>query len=601
MTIRTSRAMANLLALCVTVASLALPHPAGAQGAAAPPRDVPMPRPTGTASIAGVVRTADETGAPVRRARVTLNSLDRGGPSAGSGRAETATTDAEGRFVFRDLPAGRYAVQASKRAWLDANYGAARLGRPGTPVAVRAGETIANVEIRMARGAVIAGAVRDESGEPQPGVWVRVLQFVTRDGARALERPASANTNDPITDDEGAYRVFGLPPGDYLVVAGLRFSQGSGLGGDEVQLMAAASGARGATVTNAPVFFPGTPDMSAAATITVSAGEERLGVDIPFAYLPTARVTGRLTLPSGVPPPMQEVRQARTECRMTPVGFEDLLAQPLAASVATVQPDGQLVFPGIPPGRYTIVCAAGRPSPAGGGPELTGWAETTVTVSGQDQEVALVLATPSAIAGRVEFESASSPDGPAAATQIRVRGLGKARLLRPEYTGRPGPDGTFRFPSIVPGRWVITGLPAGGWTVKSVRAGGREVESALEIGPGQMVEDLVVTFTDRPSELSGTLTDAGGRPASEYFVIAFGVDPAAWGPHSRRIQSARPASDGVFSMKGLPAGEYYLAALTDVEPGEWFSPAFLEQVVGAAVKVRVADGGKTVQSLQIAR
>src|SRR6185436_16777535 len=119
-----------------------------------------------------------------------------------AGLWDTATTDANGRFAFRNLPAGRYAIQGTKRAWLDANFGAERLGRPGTPIAIREGESRADLTIRMTRGAVITGTVRDPGGEPQPGVIVRVLQFVTRNGARALERPATA-TAELVSDDQG--------------------------------------------------------------------------------------------------------------------------------------------------------------------------------------------------------------------------------------------------------------------------------------------------------------------------------------------------------------------------------------------------------------
>jgi len=68
---------------------------------------------------------------------------------------------------------------------------------------------------------------------------------------------------------------------------------------------------------------------------------------------------------------------------------------------------------------------------------------------------------------------------------------------------------------------------------------------------------------------------------------------------SRRVRSLRPATDGGFSLKGLPAGDYYIAALTDVEPGEWYDPAFLAKLIATSAKVTVKDGAKTVQDLMI--
>jgi hypothetical protein len=603
MTARTIRLALGLALLPAALSSAQTPR----DGAAV------LPPLKGQSVISGVVLTADEPASPVRLARVTLNSVDRGGA------ADTTTTDVNGRFVLRDVPAGRYTVQATKRAWLDANYGAARIGRPGTPIAVKDGEVRDGLTIRMIRGAVIAGVVRDSSGDPQPGIQVRVLRFVMKDGARSLERPASSNLNDPVTDDEGHYRVYGLAPGDYLVVAGARLGSSGGLGGDEIRPIApgdvdrAVAGGSGAVssavpradtrspVTNAPIYFPGTTDLSAAGTITLAPAEERTGIDIPFAFLPAARVTGTITLAPR--PESQPAESDRAECRMTPTGFEELMAEPLAASTAGVLPDGRVLFPAIPPGHYTIVCVRGRPS-GPGGPLLLGWAETAVVVNGQDLDVALAFGPATELSGRVVFEGATPPaDASTLQLQIQMRPLGKARLLR-AFNISPAADGTFKFGAVVPGGWAIgVNLPrTSPWTVKSLTLAGRDLhDNLIQVSGAETLGDLVITLTDRPSELGGALQDATGRPATEYFVIAFSTDRTAWTSTSRRIQSARPASDGAFSIKGLPGGEYYLAALTDVEPGEWLSASFLDQIVASAVRVRVIDGEKTTQVLRIAR
>ena len=61
----------------------------------------------------------------------------------------------------------------------------------------------------------------------------------------------------------------------------------------------------------------------------------------------------------------------------------------------------------------------------------------------------------------------------------------------------------------------------------------------------------------------------------------------------------RPGSDGRYKVADLPPGEYYIAALTDVEQNEWLDPAFLTQLVPASTKVAVAEGEKKEQSLRI--
>ena len=82
-------------------------------------------------------------------------------------------------------------------------------------------------------------------------------------------------------------------------------------------------------------------------------------------------------------------------------------------------------------------------------------------------------------------------------------------------------------------------------------------------------------------------------------MIAFSADRTHWRHGSRRSASARPATNGRFLIADLPAGDYYLAALTDLDPLEWQTAEFLEQVVPAAVNVRVAEGETKTQDLRV--
>jgi hypothetical protein len=112
------------------------------------------------------------------------------------------------------------------------------------------------------------------------------------------------------------------------------------------------------------------------------------------------------------------------------------------------------------------------------------------------------------------------------------------------------------------------------------------------------VSGAVLTLTDRPSELSGTFRAASGQAAPEFFVVVLPADRALW-PSARRLKSTRPASDGRFAFSGLPAGDYFIAALTDLDPDAWRQSAFLEQAAGAAVRVTLSEGGRTNQDLSI--
>jgi hypothetical protein len=132
-------------------------------------------------------------------------------------------------------------------------------------------------------------------------------------------------------------------------------------------------------------------------------------------------------------------------------------------------------------------------------------------------------------------------------------------------------------------------------------AGGRDsLDFPLVIGPGTNITDAMITFTDKATELTGTLQDATGTATSDYSIIVFPSDRQYWQPQSRRIQSVRPGTDGRFTVRNLPPGAYSIVAVTDVEPGEWYDPEFLSQLASAAMRVTLGEGEKKTQDIRIA-
>ena len=57
--------------------------------------------------------------------------------------------------------------------------------------------------------------------------------------------------------------------------------------------------------------------------------------------------------------------------------------------------------------------------------------------------------------------------------------------------------------------------------------------------------------------------------------------------------------DGKYVIKDLPAGEYLLAAVTDVDQDEWQDSAFLDRLQSASVKLTIAEGEKRTLDLRI--
>jgi hypothetical protein len=121
----------------------------------------------------------------------------------------------------------------------------------------------------------------------------------------------------------------------------------------------------------------------------------------------------------------------------------------------------------------------------------------------------------------------------------------------------------------------------------------------IEIGSGQIISNAVVTYTDHPTELSGTLQTPSGVPTSNYFIIVFSTDKTFWAPLSRRIVMARPASTGKYLVRNLPPGDYYVAAVTDIEFNAWYDNALLEALVAASTSITLGEGAKTTLDLKV--
>jgi len=572
------------LALCV----IATPHVAAAQ----------------QGEISGrVVRTTDPA-VPLARVLVTI-----GGASLESSR--TVITDPEGQFRFGDLPAGSFTVTARRPPFVPTAFGAKRPGRPGTTIDLAVGQRLTDITIRLAHGSAITGMARHENSEPAAGVTVEVMSLDVQ--AVPLGPPI-------VTDDRGIYRAFGLPPGRYIVTAKPDGGVVTALGQMSDEQMdqilarlrrrsaglappappatggAAAApretpGEREASHGFAPVHYPGTPDPERAIVIDLAEGGEYVGADIGLQLVRLASVSGQVRNPLGALPSV-------TTITLTRLGVAEAVKALTAPAATRPDASGSFAFRGVLPGEYRVVARAASPQ------EGVSWAlaDVRVTESGI-ANVGLDLRPGLRLSGRLAFDSLTqAPPSDLSAVQLRLVEVTGAVSAGQAGRSRGRADGTFELSDILPGTYVVrSSFEVAGWWLRSVIVDGRDVlDVPLEIGPASDVSGAVVTFTDRHSELTGTLQAAAGVPASEYFVVVFPTERAYWRPGARRIRSARPSTEGRFAFRDLPAGDYLIAALTDVEPADLGDAFVLEQLLATAVPVRLEDGESTVQNLRIA-
>jgi hypothetical protein len=101
--------------------------------------------------------------------------------------------------------------------------------------------------------------------------------------------------------------------------------------------------------------------------------------------------------------------------------------------------------------------------------------------------------------------------------------------------------------------------------------------------------------------VTGRIVTADGKPSNDATIIVFAQDPERWAPGSRFIRSARPRSDGSFSITGLVPGSYRALARQYVIDGQWENSEFLSTVVRDAVSLSVQSDQPAVIELKLPR
>ena len=268
---------------------------------------------------------------------------------------------------------------------------------------------------------------------------------------------------------------------------------------------------------------------------------------------------------------------------------------------ATSDREGGFVLPRINPGRYTIYAKATSTA----GTPL--WGISDVEVDGHDVTRPIMLAPGVTFSGRIVFDGSLPRPSDVAAIMPVLSETRASPLMTGLARRTASADGTFSY-TVAPGAYRLgstlwSSAQTSGWRLRSVVVNGSDISDVIfDIRADFGINNVVMTFTDRPTQLSGTLLDSAGRPSAEYDLIVFSVDRRAWLPATRRTRHVRPDVDGRFVIHGLPAGEYFLCALTDVEQGRWDDATFLAELAATApMRFLIGDGETKSLSVQVDR
>jgi hypothetical protein len=545
----------------------------------------------GTAVIRGRVVAAD-SGMPVRRAQVRAQ--------AGEIRANRlVSTDAQGRFELKDLPAGRWTLTASKAGYMTLRYGQKRSFEAGTPIEIGDGQLMERADFALPKGAAITGRIFDEYGDAVANARVQVLRYQTVQGQRRLT-PAGGGDQ---TDDTGAYRIYGLAPGDYYLSATLRANNGPFF-----------DDGNNDTTSYASTYYPGTGSVSEAQRITLGVGQEQPNVTFALQPVRTVKITGTALNSMGTALTNGMVTLMPAD-NVGPGGGPGPVLFNFGGN-GRVRADGSFTIANVSPGNYTLMAVAGPGGGRGGGfairiggpggPGLDDIELASIPLSVANEDITgltVVTSKGASLSGSVIAAEGSVAKLSTNQIQI-VAQPANGQFLPGPLGNRPARvenDGTFVLTGLTGQKFVrVNGLPQE-WTLKAVMLNGVDVtDSALEFRGSTENSGLQVILTDKVSDVNGKVTTARGEVTRDYTVVVFPDDPTKWAFPSRFVKTGRADQQGQFRIRALPPDDRYLAVAVDyLEDGEGTDPQFLEQIKDRATRFALGDGESKSLDLKI--
>jgi len=520
-------------------------------------------------SIAGTV--VKEPGSqPLKKVLVQVIAEDQK-----QGGNYTATTDADGHFHIENVLPGRYRLYLERTGFVAVN--GRGLKADVNVFAVQAGQAVEDLLFRMLPTAIISGRITDEDGDPMSGV--RVIAQKKVPGKAARETAGSEATNDL-----GEYRLAGLFPGQYWIVA----MPPPDIRDYEQQHEKSPQGGNqsdGQPDTRyLTTYYPGTHDAMQASAVTLKAGDE-MPVNLTLVPARTYRVRGIVTgITAGEKPFVELISRSGDSVRASEVG-----------------PDGQFEVRGVGSGSYVVRASTGIESHL-----LT--ARQDISVVAADVEGLKLVPLPSfTLSGRLQIEGSASRDLTQYSINLRLAELPEDAgfSMSQDFFGLNAPVdrlGNFEWKNVKPATYIVQvygGDGRGSFFLKSVTLGGRDIAIGFTAsGPatldllvstkGGMIEGVVV---EKEKDVDNDHTVANAT------VVA--VPEEKYRNLPDRFGTGSTDQHGRFTIRGVAPGSYTLYAWQDLEEGVYRDPDFLKSQEANGKAVKVEEGSHQQVELKL--
>lgn len=488
-----------------------------------------------TASISGRVTVG---GKPVQGVVVTAEPVEGGEQNMLQRMMEKreslkAATDAEGRYRIEGLKPGRYGVGPYSPALVARDAKSA--GTIKETVNVTDGEAVEKIDFTLARGGVITGRVVNAEGRPVIGEAVTAT--LVGEPTAAAPNPMFAGTPFGApnfkTDDRGIYRIYGLPPGRYLV------STGQAADGGSFQLK---------TRVYKQTFHPGVTDNDKANTIDLDEGEEAAGIDIKIG-LPTGtfKASGRvIDAVTGKPIANLVTTYSVLDDKQEYVGMNGLGALTNAR--------GEFRLDNLAAGKYTAYAFLDEESDLYS--DLANFEITNGDVTG----IVVKVNRGSTLSGVVIVEGSSDPAVLSSVGQLQLGvWMIEPKLSVPNMSNAQiGADGSFSLRGLQPGKaqiYLNKFFSTSKLAVARIERAGLPVQGGIQIGAGEQIRDVRVVLVNATGIVRGHVKLAGDQIPED---VRLTVEVRSGTGLEMRRSVADVDNNGRFAIEDLLPGEYEL-------------------------------------------